>query len=123
MSEIEKEKIHNQFNGVMICIIGAMVIISCLFAKTVWQVALGVVVGLPIAVCGIWLVQTNKVYWSVSDGFTPKEHGSVYSRCSSKQRNLHGSSWRNLQGLSSEERSRRRRGRQQVGGPIEAAMA
>ncbi|MCU8005258.1 MULTISPECIES: hypothetical protein [unclassified Shewanella] len=88
MSEIEKDKINNQFNGVMICIIGAMVIISCLFAKTVWQVALGVVVGLPIAVCGIWLVQTNKVYWSVSDGFTPKEHGSVYSRCSSKQRNF-----------------------------------
>ena len=72
MSEENKDRLENQFYGVLLCIVSAFFFALSFYASTAWQTAGSVFVGGSIMAAGIWLIKTEKVYWSVSEGFTPK---------------------------------------------------
>ncbi len=71
MSE-EKDRSENCFYGVLLCIKSAFIFALSFYASTEWQAAGSVFVGSSIMCAGIWLIRTEKVYWSISEGFTPK---------------------------------------------------
>lgn len=75
MSEENKDRSENQFYGVLLCIVSAFFFALSFYASTAWQTAGSVFVGGLIMVSGVWLIKTKKIYWTVSEGFTPKEEG------------------------------------------------
>ena len=72
MEQPEHDRLHNRFYGVLLCIVSAFFFALAFYASTAWQTAGSVFVGGLIMAAGIWLIKTEKVYWSVSEGFTPK---------------------------------------------------
>ncbi|MBA54317.1 MAG: hypothetical protein CMK89_07670 [Pseudomonadales bacterium] len=72
MEQLEQDRLQNRFYGVLFCIVSAFFFALSFYASTAWQTAGSVFVGGLIMTVGIWLIKTEKVYWSVSEGFTPK---------------------------------------------------
>lgn len=72
MNDIEQGKRENKFYAVIFVIMGVIFLGISPLADTSIGMALGGMVGLVILSCGVWLFRTNKVAWSVTDGFTPK---------------------------------------------------
>lgn len=72
MEQLEHDRLQNRFYGVLLCIVSAFFFALSFYASTAWQAAGSVFVGGLIMAVGIWLIKTEKIYWSVSEGFTPK---------------------------------------------------
>jgi hypothetical protein len=72
MNEEIRGRSENRFYGVLFCIASAFFFALCFYATETWQTVGSVFVGGLIMAAGIWLIKTEKVYWSVSEGFTPK---------------------------------------------------
>jgi|GEM_PF-5975001 len=72
MEQLEQDRLHNRFYGVLLCIVSAFFFALSCYATTTWQTTGSVFVGGLIMAAGIWLIKTEKIYWSVSEGFTPK---------------------------------------------------
>lgn len=72
MEQLEQDRLQNRFYGVLLCVISAFFFALSFYASTAWQTVGSVFVGGLIMAAGIWMIMTEKVYWSVSEGFTPK---------------------------------------------------
>jgi len=73
MKELEKGRLENKFNGYLFLIVGLAMVFAAMFADNKLGFVAGMIVGALVSGCGFWLTRTKAIYWSPSEGFTPKQ--------------------------------------------------
>lgn len=73
MSQLDKDRRENKFNGYLFMIAGTLVaVFAALFSDNTLGLVAGIVVGILVSACGLWLIRAKAVYWLPGHGFSPK---------------------------------------------------
>lgn len=73
MKNLEKDRLENKINGYLAIVAGLVMMFAAPFSDNKLGFIAGIIVGVLVCGCGFWLTRMKAVYWSPTEGFTPKQ--------------------------------------------------